>query len=233
MRKFKNSFFFKYFGIGKKQLEKLIQDVNSGVEKDEKKHELALEKYVEELKNWDDLQNIADGIEQNNPKSYHDALTYFNPFADIGELGSQVGIKITDKCQIELDVYVNDKEIIPDYELKLLASGKLSKKKMTKSKFNELYQDYVCSALIRVSRELFSYLPLDKVNVNAIGKILNTKTGYIEDKVIVSTLMIEETIGQLNLDKIDPSDSMENFIHNMNFSKLKGFKPVERIEITD
>lgn len=38
-----------------------------------------------------------------------------------------------------------------------------------------------------------------------------------------------ETIEKLNLDMIHPSDSMRNFIHNMNFKKTSGFSEVKRV----
>jgi len=37
----------------------------------------------------------------------------------------------------------------------------------------------------------------------------------------------------LNIDAVIPGESMNNFVHNMNFKKTKGFDPVERIKATD
>jgi len=104
---------------------------------------------------------------------------------------------------------------------------------MTKSKHNELYQDHVCSLVIRVAREFFAHVPFNQVRVNVITKILNSSTGHLEDKPILSVIMISETINSLNLETIDPSDSMANFVHNMKFSKIKGFSPVSIVELSE
>jgi hypothetical protein len=100
---------------------------------------------------------------------------------------------------------------------------------MTKSNFYELYQDYVCGAVLRVARELFALLPIEMVLVTATGTLLNTQTGHMEEQPILSVAMPRKTLEKLNLDMIDPSDSMSNFIHRMKFMKTKGFAKVERI----
>ena len=51
----------------------------------------------------------------------------------------------------------------------------------------------------------------------------------IIDSIAEEDLGLTETIEKLNLDMIDPSDSMRNFIHNMNFKKTSGFTAVERV----
>jgi hypothetical protein len=61
--------------------------------------------------------------------------------------------------------------------------------------------------------------------------MLNKKTGHLEDQCILSAVISRETVSGLNLDCIDPSDSMDNFVHNMNFKKTTGFLPVERASL--
>lgn len=102
---------------------------------------------------------------------------------------------------------------------------------MSKSKFNELYQDHICSSVIRIARELFAHLPLEFVRINAMAEVLNSATGHIENQPILSAILPPETINKLNLETIDPSDSMKNFAHNMKFSKTKGFDVIKKVEL--
>lgn len=69
--------------------------------------------------------------------------------------------------------------------------------------------------------------------VTAVSELLNPKTGHIEEQPILSVAIPRSTLDRLNFEMIDPSDSMENFVHNMNFSKTKGFSAVERIRASD
>jgi hypothetical protein len=69
------------------------------------------------------------------------------------------------------------------------------------------------------------------VVITAVDDLLNTTTGHQETTPILAACISRKTLASLKLDTIDPSDSMKNFIHNMSFSKNKGFEGVSRIEI--
>ena len=230
LNKYRPSVFDKILGSTNKKIKQMEDLIVDGKRRDEENFKIAQKKYLEELEDWQFLQKLAEGLEKKSPQSYQDALQYFDLFSDIEELGTQIEFLISDN-QVDVDVHINSEEIVPSYELKQTARGQLSKKDMAKGKFNELYQDHVCSSIIRVSRELFAYLPLDKARVNAIGQVLNSETGHLEERPILSVVMVPETINSLNMEAIDPSDSMRNFVHNMKFSKTKGFSPVEKVEL--
>ena len=161
--------------------------------------------------------------------AYTDAIGHADPFSELNQFGSKIDFKVNTNSQVEVTLNVNGEDIVPSEIKTLLQSGKLSVKKMTKSRFYELYQDYVCSSALRIARELFALLPIETANVTAVGKLLNTKTGYMEEQPILSITIPRETLSRLNFDLLDPSDSMDNFLHKMKFSKTKGFQPIERI----
>jgi hypothetical protein len=82
-----------------------------------------------------------------------------------------------------------------------------------------------------VATETFALLPFDTVVVHAVGDVVNTQTGHLEERTLLSILIPRVTIAKLDLNAIDPSDSMKNFKHNMDYKKGRGFNPVERIQI--
>jgi hypothetical protein len=224
---FTPSFFEKIFGSNKK-IQGFEQAISQAKIKDQEEFDLAKEAYED----WKKTQAIAKGIQDKNPQSYADALNYFEPFGDIAAIGSKIEISF-EKDFVEIDLHINNTDVIPDYIVSLTKTGKLSKKDMPKSKFNELYQDYVCGVLLRVAREIFAHLPVKIVAVHAMAKMMNTATGHLEDVPIVSALLPTETIDNLNFETLDPSDSMKNFLHNMRFSKTNGFSQVEKLNVKD
>ena len=227
---FKPSFLDKLFGSTQKKVNRLNNLLDQAKLKDKKEYDISYKEYLDELNNWQELQEINTGIKNKETDSYKKALQYFNPFSDIGELGTQISFNF-EQNYIDIDLHVNSLDVIPDYELKQTSTGKLSKKDMPKTRFNELYQDHICSASMRIAREVFAYLPIDYARINAVAKIVNTKTGHLEEQPILSVIYPPETIDSLNLETIDPSDSMQNFVHNMNFNKAKGFSVVEKAEL--
>ncbi|MFA8300545.1 MAG: hypothetical protein ACEPOV_10310 [Hyphomicrobiales bacterium] len=230
LKSFKPSFLNKLFNNTDKKIAKLKREIEEAKIKDDKIFQSEQRHYSEELNDWEILNRLAVGVNEKNPAVYNDILDYFDPFSDISELGTSISFDF-ESNPIDISFKVNETKIIPDYELKQTSAGKLSKKKMAKGKFYEIYQDHVCSSLIRIAREAFAHLPIDLVRINAVSNILNGATGFVEEQAILSVIIPKETICKLNLNLIDPSDSMMNFVHNMKFNKTKGFSVVSKATI--
>lgn len=212
-----------------KQLE-LEEAVEQARRKDEEEYQEAIQVYEEELAEWEESKAIAQRIVEGDIEAYIEAIKHLNPFSEISEIGSSVSFSVVNAKMIEVVMAVNSEKVIPNETKSLLKSGKLSTKNMTRTKFYELYQDYVCSCVLRVARELFALLPIEMVLITAKGNLLNTSTGFMEEMPILSVAIPQETSKNLNYDAIDPSDSMVNFVHNMKFQKTNGFQPVDALK---
>lgn len=208
--------------------EDLAKAVKEARLEDEEKYLKAIEIYEQELKEWESLTDLANRILNDEAEAHLEAISELDPFSEINQIGSSIDFQFHGNL-IEATLHVNGEEVIPSESKSLLKSGKLSVKKLPKSQFNELYQDYVCGAVLRVARELFALLPIEMVLVTAVGTLLNTTTGHLEDQPILSIMMPRKTLNLLNFEKIDPSDSMSNFVHRMSFKKTKGFEGITHI----
>lgn len=217
----------KLFSTVEKKKRKLSLNLEKSIEQDESEYLSALEKHNRECDELEYLQNMARGVLSMDLRYNKIALDYFDPFSDIGYLGSHINLEFESK-RVDAVIHVHSDDLIPDCVLSLTSSGKLSKKKMSKSEFNELYQDHVCSAMLRIAREIFNYLPVPIARISAASEMLNTQTGYVENHYIVSAIIPRQTLDKMNLEAIDPSDSMKNFLHSMKFKKTEGFQRVER-----
>lgn len=227
---FKPSFLYKIFRSTQKKIKNLNDQIIVAKEKDQREYEKNYTEYKKTLEHWKILKGIAEGVKDKNPEFYRKALDYFNPFTEIGELGTRIAFSLTENY-IDISLYINNEYVIPNYILTQTSTGKLSKKNMPKTCFNELYQDHVCSAILRIARETFSYFSVKFVRINAMSMLLNTRTGHLEEQVILSVIIPPDILAKLNLYSIDPLDSMSNFICNMNFKKTTGFNSIEKIDL--
>jgi hypothetical protein len=202
------------------KLEKLGKEFKKAVRLDAEEHSF-------NVKSYNLIEKIVEGdVEQ----GYLDIILHINPFSEIEEMGSELTFETLGEKAIHATITVHDEEIIPPERKSLLKNGAVSAKKWTKSQFYELYQDHVCSVVLRIARELFALLPIDTTIVTARGDLLNTATGHKELQPILSVLIPREALQSLNFDKIDPSDSMRNFKHNMKFKKTQGFQSVSIVD---
>nr|VFJ92145.1 MAG: hypothetical protein BECKLFY1418A_GA0070994_10218 [Candidatus Kentron sp. LFY] len=227
---YKPGFLDKLFNKEGKKRKELSQKVELAIKKDVSEYEESLSKWEEELKDWEKSVGIARSILIGEGKAKIEAIDSLDPFSEISNFGSSLVISVGENNIVEATINVHGEEIVPSEVKSLLKSGRLSVKKMPKGKFNEIFQDYVCSCVLRVSNELFSAIPDELVVVTAVDELLNTKTGHLEEAPILSACISRRTLDSLNLDTIDPSDSMDNFVHNMSFKKTKGFEAVPRVE---
>ncbi len=218
----------KLLGLKTKKIRKLELAIETAKTVDLEEFNKRKATYDEEIKNWENLQEIAIGVLNKQPDSYKNAVAYFNPFSDIKSIGSYVNFSFDNDYAL-IDLNVNDKSVVPDYVLARTSTGKLSKKKLPVSRFYEIYQDHVCSCALRIAREIFALLPLKFAIINTQTELLNTSTGKLELSPILSLIAYPETLSKLNFEALDPSDSMQNFIHNMKFSKINGFCIVDKL----
>lgn len=220
----------KIFKKAESKKKKLEEGIWLSIQKDESEHNAAISAWEEKVADWKESLSLAKQLLSGNGKAKIKAIKELNPFSEISTLGSNISVSTDSNDIIEARIHVHGEEIVPNEAKSLLKSGKLSVKKMPKGTFNEIYQDYVCSCILRVGREILAIIPDNLVVVTAVDELLNTKTGHLEKTPIISVCISRKTINFLNMNSIDPSDSMGNFIYHMDFKKTKGFEPVSRID---
>jgi len=231
--KFKPGVFDKLLRRTESKHAELVRAVEEARQADERENEHALQAYEQEYADWEATCELAGRILAGSAEAYLDAIRQTDPFSDISELGSSIEFRVEKSSLVEATLHVNSEQVIPSEAKSLLKSGKLSEKRMPKSRFHELYQDYACGCVLRVARELFALLPIEMVIVNAVANLLNTQTGYMQEQPILSVAIPRKTLEGLNLEMLDPSDSMNNFVHRTAFRKTKGFSAVESLRPSD
>jgi len=221
--------FTRLLGRSEKVKAKLNEEINRSAKKDEQEYQRQLKDYKKRV----EKNKLAKRILNGDIEAYKELIKIANPFQKIANLGSNITIDINDPNVLEAVLNVHSDEVIPDELYSLRSNGTLSEKKLPKGKFYEIYQDYICSCVIRVARELFAILPINKVIVTAQDDLLDTKIGNKSLQPILSVYILKETLESMNMEYIDPSDSMVNFKHNMKFKKTKGFMPVKKLTLEE
>lgn len=180
---------------------------------DEQEFQTAVQAYSAEVIEWERMKAIARRILAGEHKAYTEALVEFSTLAEISNLGASLHFTVHTAKLVECGLKVAGRQAIPA-ELKTLnASEKVSIKPMPKARFHEIYQDYVCSCVLRVAREIFALLPVETVLVTASVDVLDARTGRTVDQPVLSVAIPRNALERLDFEHLDPSDAMENFIH--------------------
>ncbi|HLR51837.1 MAG TPA: DUF4236 domain-containing protein [Candidatus Avamphibacillus sp.] len=178
---------------------------------------------------WEESHELAARVLRGEHEAFLQVIEEMNAFSVLEELGTGFKLNVKTDDTVEVAFSVNPEEVVPEKALSLTKTGRLSRKKMTKTNYYRITQDYVCSMSLQVAKIVFARLPIEKVIVNTTENRLNTATGNREDTVVLSVAFEREIMDRLNYENIDPADAMQNFEHHMKHLKTAGFKPVEKI----
>jgi len=217
---YKPNLISKLFKQSDKELEKLNNEVTEARQKDEL-----------EYRSWERDVRIATKVIEGDIDTYFEVIQEFNPLDDLLEFGSGFEFFAEDSKTMEIEFDVHSDTVVPKEQLSLTKTGKLSTKQMPKGKYFDIQQDYVCSCILRIARDMFALLPLDTVYIHATETMMDTSTGFLRKITILSVKIEKRTLNKLNFDNIDCSDAMQNFSHQMDFKKTAGFSEVERLTI--
>ncbi|RTE08643.1 DUF4236 domain-containing protein [Paenibacillus whitsoniae] len=221
LENFKPSFFQKLLKSDEKKRTQLKEKILQATKEDQ-----------DDYANWKELVFLANKITSGDTDEFLNVIEEMSPLDDLSDFGSGFEFIIHDPTILEVEFDVQSENVIPKESKSLTQTGKLSIKQMTKTSFYDIYQDYVCSCVLRIARDMFAILPFEQVYIHAMDTQLNTTTGHDEQVTILSVKIDRYALNKLNFETIDCSDSMQNFEHNMKFMKTAGFKPVEKIQIS-
>jgi len=172
------------------------------------------------------LKDIAPRILNGDSNVWTIALTDYAPFDDIESFGSHLSFDIHAN-ELIVNFTVGNEDVVPKETLTLTSTNKVSRKKMGVINYLALYQDYVCSCVIRIAREVFAILPTDSVLIHVYDS--SQAEPLPRMGCILSTRVNRRELEYLDFENIDCSDTVETFEHNMKYLKTKGFKLVEEL----
>lgn len=180
---------------------------------DEREYQTAREISESERTGQERLRALAKRVLSGEAGAYSEAISEFSSLGEMARLGSSIHITVHSPRLMECLLTVNGREVIPAEVKSLTAAGKLSVKAMPKSRFHEIYQDYVCGCVLRLAREVLALLPVDQVLVTASVNGMDARTGRPTEVPVLSVAMNREIVNRLDFERLDPSDSVENFPH--------------------
>jgi len=225
--KYRPSFLEKLFGGEKKRRAALAEAVMRARASDDAAHGEAMRAYQAAHAAWHATASLAPRVLARDPSVYEYTLQHGAAFEELVAFRTHVALSAAEPDAVVLVCNLTtDDDLVPGEEVKLTAAGKLSTKPMPAGRYWSLYQDHVCSCALRAANEAFAVLPVSRVIVNIGAVQTNTRTGHQEFAVFLAAHFVRAVFTQLNLDKIDPSDSLRNFPHRMKFKKTAGFEPV-------
>ncbi|WP_432634523.1 hypothetical protein [Candidatus Avelusimicrobium sp.] len=227
------SWWKRLFRLQDKKVSRMKQNIQEAPAKDKALFDEQMALYQQAYADWFKMSTLSDRLLKGDISAYQQVFEKFCKPKFKDNLGNSFVMGEYYQKYIQLNITVGDITTVPAYSLSLTSTGKLSRKNMSISRRFEIYQDYLCSCALCVVGSVFAKIPVGYILANLVVKSLNSITGHIEPQTFLSAWIPRQTFDSLNLNCIDPSDCMQNFMCNMKFSKTKGFMPVDPVRPPD
>lgn len=223
----------KLTGAAKKKAATLEAAVADARKEDDREHAAALQEHRQHTTEWELLVRLASGIVNRSPAAYKQAIDYLATFDAIEAFRTKVTIEHVDADVLVIRLDLLDPELIPEDEVKLTSTGKLSTKAFAAARRWALYQDHVCSCAWRSAREAFASTPIGRLIVNVYEPRLDTSTGHVAPAPILGVHFVRANMVGIRFETVDPSDALKHVSHRMNFKKTAGFEPISPVSLDE
>lgn len=145
---YRPKFFHRMCGKVEKIRSDLEQKVVHAKQMDEYNYQKSIECYELKFSQWSALHELALSINRGDTLAYQQAILEINPLNEIQEIGCEIHFAIPDSDTAVIYLTIDGEVVVPKQIKTLTARGKLSVKNMPRTRFCELYQDYVCGCAL-------------------------------------------------------------------------------------
>ncbi len=221
------------FGGATKRRASLAAEVEPAREQDQRETKAAHQQHLGQCEEVAAARDLARFVLDGDVSAYAVALEELDVFEELREVGVEIGVNVPSSDVVCLQLLAHERQVVPDEQETLTARGKLSSKKMPKTRGNEIYQDYICGAALRACRETFAALPAQWVVVTVRTDLLDPGTGHIQPTCVLTIVTPRQTLEGLRFETLDPSEAMANFLCRMKFKKGSGMASVEEFTEKD
>jgi hypothetical protein len=121
-------------------------------------------------------RDLARRVLARDASVYHEIVTHSSLSRTLGEAGRSLELAPAAGGAVAVTLRLHKaEEIMPDEAMSLSDTGDLRSTPLSKTHCYNLYRDYVCSAILRVGRELFAALPIEALVVTRPGRGLESR----------------------------------------------------------
>ncbi|WEG15108.1 DUF4236 domain-containing protein [Alkalihalophilus pseudofirmus] len=175
---------------------------------------------------WLNRVNKAQTLASGGVEMYQELLAETDLFIAANEYGAVVELVPIDRSEVLLKVLVND-DVIPDETFSLTKTGKLSRKAQTKTNYYHLYQQFICSLLLKAARDCLHALPdVTTVHCHVEERRIDPTDGHHKDIRLIEVTFTRALMASKRFEHIDAQAAVAGYDPAWKFLKTKGFQPI-------
>ena len=179
---------------------------------------------------WLEETRLARRLLGGEPAALLAVVEWLDPFGALPKLGKRVQLSAPRPFMIAAELEVHIPDAIPRDLPVVDRDGSVEVATTPEGRFRVIYSDHVCSAVLRIARELFALTPVDTVLVTARGELPDASPGGTSAGVLVSVRFPRKEFSRLLFPTLQPLRAVQGFEHRMKFDVFRGFHRVEPLD---
>ncbi|MGD0463676.1 MAG: 3'-5' exonuclease [Tepidisphaeraceae bacterium] len=233
LKSYRPNIFMKLLELDRERIAALEGEVEQARIRDRERHEEALAAFRAKAAAVEQHRRTAKRVLAGDQDAFNEVMDHCE-IAASPLLARKAIYSFVGPDAVEVFAYLNGPEAIPEQTKTLLASGRVSVRKAQKKEFAALYQDHICSAALRIARDLMALLPIKNVLLHGYTSATDPATGGECERCVLSCILNRRGFQTIEFDRVDPSDCVESFPHAMKISKgrFQEVSPLSFIEET-
>lgn len=177
-----------------------------------------------EYRSYEELRMLHDALYDGKAEAYLELIGLMHPYDALLPWGMRLSCGTDPHGGFEVRCNMSEENLLPVVEQNYTPTGKLSKKKLTKTARMELWKEMAASVVLFLTRRTFDLLPLGEMSVVLLSQ---DESGipqvYLRARISRNEIMGKNP-GQAEL--LTTLDGLTNC--TMKFQKTAGFQPIER-----
>lgn len=129
---------------------------------------------------------------------------------------------------MRVDLDLPEIEDLPTQKAILTSTSKLSVRNKTQKQLKEEYARCAIGLGFYLACNIFNLSPsIEIIDLSGYTQRISKKTGKEEDQYVYSVRFNRETIAKINMDMIEPTESIKNFHHRIDLTKTYQLREIE------
>lgn len=151
------------------------------------------------------------------PAAYAQALEQYQPLAATGVFGQRAVMTAMTTRSHAVRLLVKPFDVLPRDRVRQLASGRIAVEPYPQPDHVRLLREHVCSAGLRVAREMFALLPLEEVIVTVVDDTPDAASGEARRRTMLRFGASRADIDAFDFYEVDSVEAMMRLWHRADF----------------
>lgn len=205
----------------------LSEAVDRAKQQDSEEHRVALGEYENAVEEWRRNQELTEQVLRGEENAWLMVLSELGFSSRLAEAGTLQQLTVLKGKKLAVRFLLRRESLVPDTKKRVLKSGALSERPMSKRDRLSLLREHIHSVSVAIARDAFQAVPAESVIVTILSWAEEAEGECREPHPIFSAEFQPDDVSGSRINRWSPSELVTGLRHLEEFGVRKGFDQVD------